>query len=63
MVCIKQFMLVFQGSNNSQRKDLRLMGTNARVSGYAYFACRYPCVFVLAGAPMRHKLFFVNCGN
>mgnify|MGYP000017971527 len=33
MVCIKQFMLVFQDSNNSQRKDLCLMGTNARVSG------------------------------
>lgn len=33
MVCVKQFMLVFQGSNNLQRKDLRLMGTNARVSG------------------------------
>ena len=33
MVCIKQFMLVFQDSNNSQRKDLCLMGTNAWVSG------------------------------
>ena len=33
MVCIKQLMLVFQDSNNSQRKDLCLMGTNARVSG------------------------------
>ena len=59
MVCIKQLMLVFQDSNNSQRKDLRLMGTNARVSGYAYFACRYPCAFISgsgAGIPKRYKI-------
>ena len=59
MVCIKQFMLVFQDSNNSQRKDLCLIGTNARVSGLRILHADTP-TRLLSGSAHEAQTFLDN---